>query len=211
MSAEFSSVSSPVAVAQRLEDLPSVSVETFAEEYRENLAASTHCTGLSHTMLRVSNIVKSLQFYQSMLGMTLMHVIHMEKEKFSLYFLGYPALNQPIPHDATERAQFVWGLQGLVELCYMWNSPEKQYEFKSGNEREHRGFGHIAVSVNEFESALHRFQTNNIKFILPWDNTKSLKLAIIKDPDGYWIEILPKSRVKDSSSVQHSCGCGIAH
>ena len=51
-------------------------------------------------------------------------------------------------------------------------------------------FGHIAFSVPDVHAACSRFEKHNITFVKKADDGSMKPLAFIKDPDGYWIEIM---------------------
>lgn len=120
-----------------------------------------------HSMIRVKNIDESLKFYTELLNMKLD-----EKRRLEdcwLYFLS----------DESNTCQ--------IELTYNDETPNEGYSV--GN-----GFGHFAFhveSLNEFTKKL-----NNLGYQYlyePFDLTgKGSKIAFIKDPDGYEIELIEK-------------------
>ncbi|KAG7673980.1 hypothetical protein Ndes2526B_g02543 [Nannochloris sp. 'desiccata'] len=145
---------------------------------------------LQQTMLRIKDPVVSLDFYTRVCGMTLLCKLDYKDMAFSLYFLGYvdPA---EIPEDPVERARWMFGLPGCLELTHNWgteNDPEFQ-GYHNGNDGP-RGFGHIGLSVPSVEAACKRFDDLNVEFVKRPNDGKMRNLAFIKDPDGYWIEIL---------------------
>lgn len=118
-----------------------------------------------HSMIRVNDIDKSLKFYEEILNMSLKKTKRLDD--CTLYYL----------EDEEGTAQ--------IELTY--NDEKKTYEL--GN-----GFGHFAFSVNsmdEFTSKLKNFGIDYLyePFVLDATGTK---IAFIKDPDGYEIELIEK-------------------
>ena len=122
---------------------------------------------LLHTMIRVKNIEKSLDFYTKLFNMELS-----EKRRLDdcwLYFLTDKASGQQI------------------ELTYNDETPEKGYEIGSG-------FGHFAFSVKSMDEFSEKLKQNGYKYLYePFDLTgKGSNIAFLQDPDGYEIEIIEK-------------------
>ncbi len=146
---------------------------------------------MNQTMLRVRDPKVSVDFYSNVLGMTLLDRFDFEAMQFSLYFMGYLGAGETIPSDAGERAQWVFGRPALIELTHNWGT-ESDADFAGyhdGNAQP-QGFGHIGVSVPDVYAACERFEQLGIEFVKRPDDGKMKGLAFIKDPDGYWIEIL---------------------
>lgn len=147
---------------------------------------------LSQTMLRIADPRKSLDFYHNVLGMTLIKQLDFPEMKFTLYFLGYVRPeNDPIPEGELERAEYAFRQQGLLELTHNWGT-ESDNDFKgyhSGND-DPRGFGHIGITVPDVYAACDRFEQFGVPFVKKPDDGSMKGLAFIKDPDGYWIEVL---------------------
>jgi len=155
-------------------------------------AEKTAQYGLSHTMIRVTNPTTSLDFYQRILGMTLIHRSDSAGGKFTNYFLVYP--QTPVPTEPDARRQWMWSQQALLELCHNWGTEQdpKWAGYKTGNEPEHKGFGHIAVIVDNLDVACQRFTELGVRFIKRPSEGKMRHIAFIADPDGYWVEILAR-------------------
>lgn len=146
---------------------------------------------MNQTMLRVRDPKVSVAFYQDVLGMTLLDRYDFEAMQFSLYFVGYLGAGETIPADPGARAQWVFARPALVELTHNWGSESDPNfaGFHDGNS-DPRGFGHIGISVPDVYAACERFEKLGIEFVKRPDDGKMKGLAFIKDPDGYWIEIL---------------------
>ncbi len=143
---------------------------------------------LSQTMLRIKDPQKSLAFYRDVLGMTLVDRYDFPAGRFSLYFMGYSA--SEIPADAAARAEWVFSQPALLELTHNWGTEsEADFAYHNGN-AEPRGFGHIGITVPDVHAACARFETLGVEFVKRPDEGAMKGLAFIRDPDGYWVEIL---------------------
>ncbi len=150
---------------------------------------------MNQTMMRIKDPEKSVAFYRDVLGMTLLDRYDFEDMTFSLYFLGYPE-SEP-PKDPLERAQWVFEQKALIELTHNWGSEkDPSVQYHSGNE-DPRGFGHIGISVPDVYQACERFEKLGVEFVKRPDDGAMKGLAFIKDPDGYWIEILSGKGLRD--------------
>ena len=122
---------------------------------------------LLHTMIRVKDIEKSLDFYTKLLGMELV-----EKRRLDdcwLYFL-----------EDKESGQ-------QIELTYNDEIPQNGYDIGSG-------FGHFAFGTDSMEEFSEKLKSFGYSYLYePFDLTgKGSLIAFIKDPDGYEIEIIEK-------------------
>jgi lactoylglutathione lyase len=146
----------------------------------------------NQTMLRIKDPERSVAFYRDVLGMTLLDRFDFPDMKFSLYFMAYVrASDEPVPGDPAARAEYVFRQKATLELTHNWGT-ESDAEFggyHNGN-ADPRGFGHIGITVPDVYAACERFEKLGIEFVKRPDDGKMKGLAFIKDPDGYWIEIL---------------------
>lgn len=126
---------------------------------------------LLHTMLRVTNLQRSIDFYTNVLGMTLLRQKDYPDGQFTLAFLGYG--------PETE--------QTVIELTYNWGV--EQYE--SGT-----AYGHIALGVDDVHSTVETMRAKGAKILREPGPMKagSTVLAFLEDPDGYRIELLQDKR-----------------
>ena len=122
-----------------------------------------------HTMLRVGNLDKSLEFYTQVLGMKLLRRKDYPDGKFTLAFVGY--------QDETDGT--------VLELTHNWDTAE----YDLGN-----GFGHIAVEVNDAYQACENTKKLGGKVTREAGPMKhgTTVIAFIEDPDGYKIEFIQK-------------------
>ena len=150
---------------------------------------------LNHTMLRVKDPEQSLAFYTGVLGMQVMRRLDFPEMKFSLYFLARTPANDQPPEDATERMAWTFSQRGILELTHNWGSEDDaSVNYHDGN-AEPQGFGHICFSVPDMGTAVAWFDQHNVEFVKRPEDGKMQGIAFIKDPDGYWIEIVEPGRV----------------
>ena len=146
----------------------------------------------NQTMLRIKEPERSIRFYSEVLGMTLLKRFDFPGMKFSLYFMGYlRPEDPPFPDEPVERAAYVFRQKAMLELTHNYGT-ESDPDFPGyhdGNS-EPRGFGHIGIGVPDVDAACARFETLGVEFVKRPNDGRMKGLAFIKDPDGYWIEIL---------------------
>ena len=141
----------------------------------------------NHSMIRVKDKDVSLNFYEDVMGMKLIHTSEAANAGFNLYFLSYADAD-----DKTTRQQ----LEGLVELTWNYGTEkDTSFHYHSGN-TDPQGFGHICVSVDDLDKACERFKGKGVQWKKRLTDGKSRDLAFVLDPDGYWIEIIQNERYK---------------
>ena len=126
---------------------------------------------LLHTMIRVGDLQKSIDFYTNVLGMRLLRQKDYPEGRFTLAFVGYG--------DESENT--------AIELTHNWDT--EQYELGEG-------FGHLAIEVDDVYAATQRIRDMGGKIIRDAGpmNAGTTIIAFVEDPDGYQIELLgPKS------------------
>lgn len=154
---------------------------------------------LNQTMLRIRDPELSIPFYRDLLGMTVLERLDFPEMRFSLYFLGYAARMEG-ERPAGRRAGVTWVFrqQALLELTHNWGT-ESDPDFPGHHDgnREPRGFGHIGLTVPDVHAACERFERAGVGFVKRPDEGRMKGLAFIRDPDGYWIEILSAAGLAD--------------
>lgn len=71
-----------------------------------------------------------------------------------------------------------------------WGTEDQaDFAYANGNSEPGRGFGHIAVVVDDIEKACERFESLNVKFIKKLTDGSMKNIAFIADPDNYWVEV----------------------
>ncbi len=145
----------------------------------------------NQTMLRIKDPEISLDFYVNKLGMTLIKKLDFPEMEFSLFFLGYLRdFDEEVPNDPVKRAEYAFSQKAMLELTHNWGTEtDDSFSYHDGNS-DPRGFGHIGITVPDVYAASKRFEEQNIEFVKKPDDGSMKGLAFIKDPDGYWIEIL---------------------
>jgi lactoylglutathione lyase len=113
-----------------------------------------------HAMIRVTDIAKSLNFYQELLGLKLLRKKDYEQGRFSLYYL------------ATDDGE------PEIELTHNWG----ESEYTSGN-----SFGHLAFSVENIYDLCEKLERSGVAILRP---PRDGHMAFIKDPSGVSIELL---------------------
>lgn len=71
---------------------------------------------------------------------------------------------------------------------------DPEFSYHSGNS-DPRGFGHLCVSVPDIKAACQRFEDLGVDFQKRLTDGRMRDIAFIKDPDGYWVEIIQFTEV----------------
>ncbi|KRG40117.1 lactoylglutathione lyase [Stenotrophomonas pictorum JCM 9942] len=153
-------------------------------------AAETRGFVFNHTMLRVKDITASLDFYTRVLGFSLIDQRDFPEAAFSLYFLAYVPAGTAIPEDDAQRRLWMAGIPGVLELTHNHGTEQQDGPVYHDGNSDPRGFGHLCVSVPELEAACARFEALGVPFQKRLSDGRMKSLAFIKDPDGYWVEII---------------------
>jgi lactoylglutathione lyase len=146
----------------------------------------------NQTMMRITDPAQSLHFYCNVLGMTLIRQLDFPEMRFSLFFLGYVRSDdESLPQDSTARTAYAFRQRAILELTHNWGteSDSNFAGYHNGNE-DPRGFGHIGISVPDVHAACARLEAQGVSFVKRPEDGKMKGLAFVRDPDGYWIEIL---------------------
>ena len=156
------------------------------------------CSGfvLNHSMLRIKDPKAALDFYTRVMGMRLLRKLDFPEMTFSLYFLHRPEAGAAPPDDAGERTAWTFSQRSILELTHNWGTEsDPEFAYHDGNAQP-QGFGHICFSVPDLDAAVKWFDDNHVPFVKRPDQGKMKDVAFIKDPDGYWIEIVEPGRLK---------------
>lgn len=165
---------------------------TFTTELQAGVCATpdaeTQNYLLNHSMLRIKDPERSLDFYTRVMGMRLLRRLDFEEGRFSLYFLAMTK-GETIPEDVGDRQRYAFGRQSVLELTHNWGSENDDSAYHNGNS-DPRGFGHICFAVPDIRAACRRFEQLGVKFVKRLDEGKLKDVAFISDPDEYWIELV---------------------
>jgi len=140
-------------------------------------------------MLRVKDPKISIKFYEDNFGMEL--IDQHDGGDFTLYFLAFDHSNGS--QTAQEKADNRFSREGVLELTHN-HGTETDASFKgyaSGNDEPGKGFGHIAISVDDVQKSCDRLESLGVRFKKRPQDGKMKHIAFALDPDGYWIEIVP--------------------
>jgi lactoylglutathione lyase len=124
---------------------------------------------LLHTMIRVGDLQRSIDFYTQVLGMRLLRKSDYPSGRFTNAFVGY---------DDESRA-------AVLELTHNWDT--KSYDMGSG-------FGHVAVEVEDAYKACEEVKKRGGKVSREPGPMKhgTTVIAFVEDPDGYKIEFVQR-------------------
>jgi lactoylglutathione lyase len=122
-----------------------------------------------HTMLRVGQLDRSIEFYTKVLGMRLLRRQDYPDGKFTLAFIGY--------QDESEGA--------VLELTHNWDTDA----YEMGN-----AYGHIALEVDDAYATCDQVRTLGGRVVREAGPMKhgTTVIAFVEDPDGYKIEFIQR-------------------
>ena len=120
-----------------------------------------------HTMLRVGDLERSLDFYSNVLGMTILRRKDYPNGRFTLAFVGYG--------DESSNA--------AIELTHNWDT--NTYDIGTG-------YGHVALGMENIYTACDAIRVKGGKITREPATMKhgTTEIAFVEDPDGYKIELI---------------------
>jgi len=127
-----------------------------------------------HTMIRVKDLDRSVDFYTRLLGMTELRRRDYPNGRFTLVFVGYG--------DEASNA--------VVELTHNWDQAEP---YSHGS-----GFGHLAIGVPDVYATCDALRAAGARITRepgPMKFGGTSAIAFVEDPDGYKIELVQKNAV----------------
>ena len=123
-----------------------------------------------HTMVRVADVGKALEFYCNVLGLVEVRRVESQQGRFTLIFLAAPEDEQAARENRAP----------CVELTWNWDP-----EVYTGG----RNFGHLAYEVDDIHAFCERAMKAGVTINRP---PREGRMAFIRSPDGISIEILQK-------------------
>ncbi|WP_326534603.1 lactoylglutathione lyase [Pseudorhodoferax sp.] len=163
--------------------------------------AETRGFTFNHTMLRVKDPAVSLGFYSKVMGMQVLRKLDFPEMKFSLYFLAHLPAHNGVPVSDQERTAWTFSQRGVLELTHNWGTEsDGPFQYHDGNAQP-QGFGHICISVPDLDAAVAWFDQHGVPYVKRPDQGRMKDVAFIKDPDGYWIEIVEPARLRGLGTV----------
>jgi len=124
---------------------------------------------LLHTMLRVGNLERSIDFYTRVMGMQLLRTTERPAQNYTLAFVGYGRN----PEHA--------------ELELTWNHGVERYDLGTA-------YGHVAIEVPDAHAACERIKAGGGNVTRPAGPVAggTTVIAFVTDPDGYKIELIER-------------------
>jgi lactoylglutathione lyase len=122
-----------------------------------------------HTMLRVGNMEKSVDFYSRIIGMKVLRTRDMPEQKYTLTFLGFGTGNA----------------EGGAELELTYNYGVDSYQIGTA-------FGHLAIGVDNVAATCEQIRAAGGKVVREAGPVKggTTVIAFVEDPDGYKVELI---------------------
>ena len=122
-----------------------------------------------HTMLRIGDMQRSVDFYTRIIGMQLLRAKDMPEQKYSLSFLGFGRGNE----------------EGGGELELTYNYGVDRYEVGTA-------FGHLAIGVPDVAATCERIKAAGGRVVREAGPVRggTTVIAFVEDPDGYKIELI---------------------
>ncbi len=127
-----------------------------------------------HTMLRVGDLDRSIDFYTNVLGMQVLRRRDYPDGRFTLAFVGYGSEDQ----------------EAVLELTHNWDTPK--YDLGTG-------YGHVALEVDDAYKACDEVKKRGGRVTREAGPMKhgTTVIAFVEDPDGYKIEFIQKKNRVD--------------
>lgn len=128
-----------------------------------------------HTMIRVGDLKRSIDFYTRIMGMKLLRTSENPEYQYSLAFVGYS--------DESDSS--------VIELTYNWGTDKYDHG---------TAFGHIAIGVDDVAKMCEDVRQAGGRVTREAGPVKGGKtiIAFVEDPDGYKLELIQNSQASDA-------------
>lgn len=128
-----------------------------------------------HTMIRVGDLKRSIDFYTRIMGMKLLRTSENPEYQYSLAFIGYS--------DESESS--------VIELTYNWGTDKYDHG---------TAFGHIAIGVDDVAKMCEDVRQAGGRVTREAGPVKGGKtiIAFVEDPDGYKLELIQNSQASEA-------------
>lgn len=128
-----------------------------------------------HTMIRVGDLKRSIDFYTRIMGMKLLRTSENPEYQYSLAFVGYS--------DESESL--------VIELTYNWGTDKYDHG---------TAFGHIAIGVDDVAKMCEDVRQAGGRVTREAGPVKGGKtiIAFVEDPDGYKLELIQNSQASEA-------------
>ncbi|KAK4539200.1 hypothetical protein LTR36_001158 [Oleoguttula mirabilis] len=177
---------------------------------------------LNHLMLRIRIPKASLHFYVDLMGMRTIFVLNTgPMTVYYLGYPTTPEHRADPVRFATDTQPVMGTTKGLLELVHVHGSEVegKDYKYNGGNEPPSLGFGHLGFQVPDVKATVDRLAEHGVEVVksvgsssrqsaglTEWEAERGVgvgdlqdkfravleKIAFVKDPDGYYLELLPQ-------------------
>ena len=124
---------------------------------------------LLHTMLRVGDLQRSIDFYTNVIGMGLLRTTERPEQKYTLAFVGFGGGNK----------------NGEAEIELTWNHGVSEYDLGTA-------YGHVALGVDDVAETCTRIRKAGGRITREPGPVKGgdTVIAFVEDPDGYKVELI---------------------
>ncbi|MCX8582423.1 MULTISPECIES: lactoylglutathione lyase [unclassified Gilliamella] len=128
-----------------------------------------------HTMIRVGDLKRSIDFYTRIMGMKLLRTSENPEYQYSLAFVGYS--------DESDSS--------VIELTYNWGTDKYDHG---------TAFGHIAIGVDDVAKMCEDVRQAGGRVTREAGPVKGGKtiIAFVEDPDGYKLELIQNSQASEA-------------
>lgn len=94
--------------------------------------------------------------------------------------------------------------EGLLELIHNYGTEDTDWKANNGNQEPHKGFGHIAITVDNLQAACRRIEDAGYKFQKKLSEGRMRSIAFALDPDEYWVELISFNDVAKTEDVKET-------